>query len=331
MSDKSYFKIGIFVITGTIILLAGIIILGGGDYFKDKIFIETYYNQSVEGVSVGTPLKLQGVPIGKVTHVGFVFNHYRTDYTYVYIEAEIYTSDVGGRHGLEEIELKEKFRRLSKNIKENINVGLRLELSPQGITGLAFLNAVYLDPKTYPPLKIDWKPRHQYIPSAPGVFTQITQAIEKLTSSINEIDLPKLVKNIEKLIENLNKSVIDAKVKEISEDLREALAQFNEVGEKVNSILNSKELTDSMKDLSVSMDNIKDTTNKLPETVDEINKGLKEAKDYISTKEHNIAIIFENLESITEKLNEFSNMLNNYPSWVIFGDPPPRLQKEEDK
>jgi len=65
--------------------------------------------------------------------------------------------------------------------------------------------------------------------------------------------------------------------------------------------------------------------------VDEINKGLKEAKDYISTKEHNIAIIFENLESITEKLNEFSNMLNNYPSWVIFGDPPPRLQKEEDK
>lgn len=331
MSDKSYFKIGIFVITGTIILLAGIIILGGGDYFKDKILIETYFKQSVEGISVGSPLKFQGVPIGKVTHIGFVFNHYRTDYTYVYVEAEVYSSDIGGRHGLEEIELKEKFRRLSKNIKESINVGLRLELTPQGVTGLAFLNAVYLNPKRYPPLRIDWKPDYQYIPSAPGTIIQITQAIEKITSAIDEIDLPKLVKNIEKLIENLNKSVIDAKVKEISEDLRETLAQFNEVGEKVNSILNSKELTDSMKDLSVSMENIKDTTNKLPETMDEINKGLEKARDYISTKEQNITIIFENIESITEKLNEFSNTLNNYPSWTIFGDPPPRIQKEEDK
>jgi len=331
MSEKSYFKIGIFVITGTIILIVGIIIFGGGDYFKDKVVIETYFSQSVEGMSVGSPLKLQGVPIGRVTHIGFVFNHYRTDYTYVYVEAEIYTSDVGGRHGLEEIELKEKFRRLSKNIKEGINVGLRLELTPQGITGLAFLNAVYLDPKTHPPLIIDWKPHHQYIPSAPGAFTQITQAIEKLTSSIDQIDLPKLVMNIEQLIANLNKSVIDAKVKEISEDLRAALVQFNEVGEKVNSILNSKELTDSIRDLSVSMENIKDTTNKLPETVDEINKGLIEAKDYISTKERNITTIFENLQSITQQLNEFSNTLNNYPSWVIFGDPPPRIQKEEDK
>ncbi len=331
MSDKSYFKIGIFVITGAIILLAAIIIFGGGDSFKDKIFIETYFNQSVEGMSVGSPLKFQGVPIGKVTHIGFVFNHYRTDYTYVYVEAEIYTSEIGGKHGLEEIELKEKFRRLSKNINENINVELRLELSPLGITGLAFLNAVYLNPKIYPKLRIDWKPDHQYVPSAPGAITQITKAIEKLTSAIDEIDLPKLVKNIEKLIENLNSSVTDAKVKEISEDLRGALTQFNEVGEKVNSILNSKELTDSIKDLSVSMENIKDTTNKLPETVDEINKGLKEAKDYISTKEQNITIIFENLESITEKLNEFSNTLNNYPSWTLFGDPPPRIQKEEDK
>lgn len=331
MSEKSYFKIGIFVIAGAILLVVAIIIFGGGDYFKEKLLIETYFSQSIEGMSVGSPLKLQGVPIGKVTNIGFVFNHYRTDYTYVYVEAEIYPGDIGGRHGLEEIELKEKFRRLSKNIKESINVGLRLELTPQGITGLAFINAVYLDPKKHPLLKIDWKPYHQYIPSAPGAFTQITQAIEKLTSSIDQIDLPKLVMHIEQLIKDLNESVTDAKVKVISEDLRGALAQFTEVGEKVNSILNSKELTDSIKDLSVSMENIKNTTNKLPETVDEIDKGLRQAKDYISTKERNITTIFENLQSITQQLNEFSNTLNNYPSWTLFGDPPPRIQKEEDK
>jgi paraquat-inducible protein B len=179
MSQKpNYFKIGLFVVLALLILAGAIIFFGGGKFFEQKVTVETYFDQSVQGLSVGSSLEFQGVQIGNVSYIGFAFNEYKTNRQYVLVRAQIYGNKVAGK-GKGRLYETDKAR--IEGFKEMISQGLRLQLASQGITGVAFLNAVYLDPKRYPPLEHEWKPEYMYIPSAPGTISQITETIEELS------------------------------------------------------------------------------------------------------------------------------------------------------
>ena len=144
--NPNYFKIGLFVIAGILFLAVAIIIFGAGKFFEKKYIVETYFDQSIQGLDVGAALKFQGVQVGNISEIGFVFQDYNTDYQYVLVRAEIYPNKVG-KKGIGELFIDEKDR--EQGFKEMIKHGLRLQLASQGITGIAFLNAVYLDPERH--------------------------------------------------------------------------------------------------------------------------------------------------------------------------------------
>lgn len=317
MSEKpNYFKIGLFVILGTLVLATAIIIFGGGKFFEKKYAVETYFNQSVEGLSVGSPLKFQGVKIGNVTELGFVFNEYNTDYHYVLVRAETYPERRITQNKKFDYQSEEE---RNKNLDEMIKKGLRLQLASQGVTGLAFLNAVYLDPERYPALTIDWKPKYIYIPSAPGTITLITQTIEKLTETIQSINFKEISNNVEELVVTLNKTIKEAKVAQVSEDLQKLLKTLDDTTAEIDNILKSED--------------VKTTITNISETTGELRKTLVRANKLIQNREHNIKITLNNIERISEDLREFMTTVKNYPSWVLFGNPPPRFiqELEEDK
>ena len=77
MSEKaSQFRIGIFVILGVAIVLAGLFLFGIRSAFQPTYMFETYTTGDVEGLSVGSVVKLRGVAVGKVTEIGFSWNMY---------------------------------------------------------------------------------------------------------------------------------------------------------------------------------------------------------------------------------------------------------------
>jgi len=48
----SYFKIGIFVISATVIGVFGLLVLGVGSILQKKALVETYIDESVQGLDV---------------------------------------------------------------------------------------------------------------------------------------------------------------------------------------------------------------------------------------------------------------------------------------
>ena len=68
-SNSSYFRLGLFVMTGVALLVAGIIVLGAGAMFNKTIAIETVTTESVDGLDVGAYVKFRGVPIGTVAKI----------------------------------------------------------------------------------------------------------------------------------------------------------------------------------------------------------------------------------------------------------------------
>ena len=69
-ANASYFKIGLFVILGSLLIVTAIVIFGAGAIFQEYIYVESYFEDSVQGLSVGSPMKFRGVDVGQVSEIG---------------------------------------------------------------------------------------------------------------------------------------------------------------------------------------------------------------------------------------------------------------------
>src|SRR5438876_5105795 len=127
MSAKTNdFKLGLFVLAGVALLIAGILAFGARSFFEKKGVLETYIDDEVQGLSVGSPVELRGVRVGKVTRINFSWNVYpETNSNYVVVEFEI-RDDVSP---LPPGEAREQL------IQSEIKRGLRARVKAQGITG----------------------------------------------------------------------------------------------------------------------------------------------------------------------------------------------------
>src|SRR6266581_104141 len=198
-AQANFFKIGIFVIGATIALVFLLVMLGAGKLFQTKIVMETYFNESVQGLELGSKVKYRGVIVGEVRSIGFSYNKYQQDkpmaerLRYVIVEATILPRLIGGRSGAGDLTR-------SDSVTAEIEKGLRVRLAPQGITGTNYLEIDYVDPRTNPLLPISWEPDNVYIPSARSTVTQFVAAASEIVEHLRNIDLEATIANLNKLL-----------------------------------------------------------------------------------------------------------------------------------
>ena len=151
-----------------------LVVIGSGRWFQPKLTIETYFNESVQGLDIGSKVKYRGVVIGEVTQISFTYVKYQQDRPMQRARCATCWSRrrcsrklLGGRAAAGEITSPE-------NAKLEVERGLRVRLAPQGITGTNYLEIDYVDPPP-PLLPIDWTPDNVYIPSAPSTVTAVRQ------------------------------------------------------------------------------------------------------------------------------------------------------------
>jgi ABC-type transporter Mla subunit MlaD len=172
--------VGIFVLIALALLLAGLLAFGAKSYFVEKTTFETAIPGEVSGLSVGSPVQLRGVPVGKVTRITFAWNIYPTSTSGVIVvefqvEGHLLPLPGGATWPI-----------LLKSATEK---GMRAIVKSQGITGTSLLAVETVDPKDNPPPELDYVPNHYYIPSAPGQFTRILESLEKIMGRLQDLDV----------------------------------------------------------------------------------------------------------------------------------------------
>ncbi|WP_319583800.1 MlaD family protein [uncultured Pseudodesulfovibrio sp.] len=198
---KDYFKLGLYIILGTGMLLAVVVILGAGRFFQTTYPLETYFDESVNGLSVGSPVKLRGVQVGRVAEINFVSNIYPEanddEARYVYVRCEI-NPDL-----FENLTEDDFISYVARDAKR----GMRIRPTSLGLTGQLFLNTIYQDPESNPPLPIDWTPEHAYVPSVPSTLSRVEEAvttISKTLSSLKQEDLESIIKDVKSIVGTIN-------------------------------------------------------------------------------------------------------------------------------
>ena len=343
-AKKNHTRLGAFVVLA-IALLAGLAIsLGGGNTFRKKVTVETYFNESVQGLDVGSKLKYRGVAIGEVTRIGFTYNKYQLDRPMgqrarlVLVEAQIEPRLLGGRAAAGDL--------THDSAQQEIERGLRMRLAPQGITGTSYLEIDYSDPPP-PVLTIDWKPANVYIPSTTSAVSTFFNSAIELLVKLNGLDLDATLANVNRLmvttsarIDAINTKAISERAervlarvettldgiaaKKLSDEAVALLAEMRESNAELKKTLANPAWQKLPDDASAAAARLRELVSdpKLAKSVANLERSLGRVDRILGGGEADLAVTIENLRQITDNLRELTEDAKRYPANVILGEPP---------
>jgi len=308
----NHFKVGLFVLGGLALLLAGIAAFGLRDEFRSKVTFETYVAASIEGLSVGSPVRLEGVRVGEVSEMTFSWVEYpggtppAVVIRFTVVPSVLPPSAAG-------------------KARDGVQRGLRATVATQGITGISFLALdVVDDASRNRPLDYSWTPRYPVVPSAPSQLNQILASAQQALRQLERLDVERLLANVERTLDTANQAFeqlqrLDAG--RLSRELGAALRDVRALSMQARRTLRgmdvetlSKEADRTLVELRAASAQIELLAGRLSGVdVREVNATLASARHAA-----------EGLQAATEQLRR-------YPSGFLFGkEPPPASAVQEE-
>ncbi len=349
----SYFKIGVFVILATVLLLVAVVIFGSGLFAPGKLKFETYFNESITGLTVGSPVEFRGVRIGQVETIAFAGGTYeipRENGRLSGFEPFVRVVFFVPRETMPQFAVD----RTESVLEQMIARGLRVRINSNILTGQGYLEANYLDPARFPVLEVPWTPEHIYIPSAPSELTTLKDSLDKILIRLQEIDFEGLVDSFRQTLVAVEKAVGEANLARVSEEATGLLA---EARQKVQS-LDTEGISDATRRLLASLDQTVTDANvpalsgeakrliaevrvtndnlrrllaapegmaggtNLPEVVARLNRALASIDRLVATEKPEIEVIIGNFREISDNLRDLTESLRARPSELFFSKPP---------
>jgi ABC-type transporter Mla subunit MlaD len=325
-----YLRVGVLILAG-IALLLGLLWFIGGNSFRSGTVYESYFSESVQGLEVGAPVKYRGVTVGRVTDLGLVNAEYGTgmplDFQHstsrlVFARFEVDTRRIGQ----------------VPDTTAAVALGFRARLASQGLTGLAYLELDFVDPKEYPPLQVPWQPEAEYIPSMPSTLSQVQVAAEHLLDKLNHTDIDQLADQASGLLKDLradiatgdvhttlseatallratHDAVTAADVPGLMADIRQTSASLRDTvqGEKVQALLSNA---------GVAAARLADAAAKLPPLIAALQVTTTRIGNGTADVEQGVIPVLRDVQASAQNLRELSDMLRQYPAGALSGPPP---------
>ncbi len=325
-TQKTKFAVGLFVATGIAFAILVTIWLGMSRFLEKGRFYATYFDESVQGLDVDSPVKYRGVFSGRVESIS-----------------------VAPDSKLIKVILKiDSDQKLDQNIVA--------QLKSVGITGSMF---VELDQKKEG--QPDQSPHLSFpsefpiIASKPSEISGLMGGINELLNQIKSLDLDEIVGKIKTTLDNINQTVDDANVQRISKKIESSIESMERIlaDHRWNKILTSADSAgDSLNNLLDKADRtlvrvqgiitgkeqtIKTAIDDFSQAVKNANLFLNKGSSLVSGTDASISelmdhllIAAQNLEKASENLNQLMELLSDHPSQLLFGEPPQPRDVDSD-
>ncbi|TVQ32171.1 MAG: MCE family protein [Phycisphaeraceae bacterium] len=258
MSEKAhYFKLGLFVTISSFLLLAVLAALGAGAFLQRTIRVETYMDESVQGLDVGAPVRHLGVTVGSVSAIKFISDRY-----------EIHAGDDFdlarmSRNVLIEMRLSHVIDPKGDSIsalERAIENGLRARLGTANLMGTAFIELVFADPVSAPPMAITWTPENLYLPSTRSVLGQFTDTVTRIAHEIEQADVQEMISRAGNLMKSLDEGVQGLNIKAIEDSALAMIDELRDSNRRVREILDSPAIDSTLEDLAAGAEVIRRLT-----------------------------------------------------------------------
>jgi phospholipid/cholesterol/gamma-HCH transport system substrate-binding protein len=332
-SPKTKFAVGLFVAGGLACAVMVVIWLGMSRFLEKGQFYVTYFDESIQGLVVDSPVKYRGVFIGRVHSIG-----------------------VAPDSKLIKVVLKiESGQTLDNNIVA--------QLKSVGITGSMFVELDRREqgePDQSPTLS--FPSEYPIVASKPSEISELLSDLSEALAQIKALDLRGISDKIKLTLDNINQTVSEADVKRISMKMMSSLESVDHIldEQRWDGILSSVErtiqsmnslLNDADKSLGqaenmiLRMDGIvSDKEERIKAAIDDFKRAMENANallekgsllidgadDSMSDLMPQLLTVTQNLARASENLNRIMELLEEQPSQFIFGEPPTPRAIETD-
>jgi phospholipid/cholesterol/gamma-HCH transport system substrate-binding protein len=293
----NHWKLGLFVVVTVATLVAGVFWLGARRLHREAFPVVSYFDESVQGLDVGSPVKFRGVTLGTVTDITVA-----PDHRHVQVTADIYV-DALARLGLGDGKAPKPGDRF-------IDPNLRVRLASAGITGVRFLQTDFVDPKKFPPPELPFPPPWNYVPSAESTLKSLEVSVTEILDRF-----PALEEQAGVVLADLRKTL--SSFDDLAGNLRDDDGPFQKLLVRLSSAANRLEVAVTDAELSATTKSLRGASGSVGTAADSVGSaasGIGDARDELRDS---LVALRETLDAV----RALADSLERDPSRLLRGVP----------
>ncbi len=307
--------IGGFVVLAVGILAASVVIFGSGDLFKEKREYVLYFDGSVKGLSVGSPVLFRGVQVGAVKRI-IIRSHMQDKKSYIPVFVEIYPENfqvVGDRANIKEWQ---------ENWKENLTLLIKLGLRAQLVSESMITGQLAIEVDMHPDEPIGLKnldKDYPEIPTIPSTIARLFKELEKIDLGEMNRRLQSILSGLDTLVNNPELTASMAELDGLLKDARQLVEHLNAKIGPLTDNLNGT-MSDARKLLNTADGKLGPLADNLDKTLEDFSKLAKDADTLLDPSlSYELETTLKSLSEASRAMQLLAEYLKRHPDALLKG------------
>jgi ABC-type transporter Mla subunit MlaD len=197
-APANHWKLGLFVVVAGFAFLGALVYLGTRTLPHASIAYTSFFDETVTGLEIGSPVRYRGVIIGSVSAIAIA-----PDRRHVAIRYDL-NVDVLGRLGLAAPRGVETKLRLPSD--------LRAQIASTGVTGVKYVQIDFFDERQNPPPELPFPIPDNYIPATPSTLKNIEDSVVRAVDRFPEVadHVVAVLEKVERMLDGLDQKQLPA-------------------------------------------------------------------------------------------------------------------------
>jgi paraquat-inducible protein B len=188
--------IGAFVVGAIVLVIAGVLLFGGGTFFQEKLPYVLFFDSSVEGLNTGAPVVFRGVQVGQVTAITALADPETFDLR-IKVSIELVRGVI--KVGVEQQHFQDQRQALERLIQRGVRASLRMQ---SFVTGLLFV-ALDFHPDT-PIRLLGLDPTVPELPTIPSDMDQLKSTVQQAMAELRKLPLEAILNDVMAMLTRIN-------------------------------------------------------------------------------------------------------------------------------
>ncbi len=317
-APTNHWKLGLFVVLGFIMTLSTVAWLGARSLRKEMGRYVSYFDESVQGLEVGSPIKFRGVTIGSVAKIDVADDH-----RHVEVISELGKAELT-RLGLDVVSGPIDPKR---PLKFEQGLGLRVQMVSSGLTGVKFLQLDFFPVAENPEPFLPFEVGANYIPAVPSTMKSVEDSLLRVVQR-----LPDVIDQMGGILGKIDFILAGLKDKDLPERVTAVLDNANTVLAQAQKTISGLDTSKLSKDASTTMKVLGETVTRMNGLLAKVSsdKGLlasaTRATNTIGDTMHNVGDIGRQLEDTlgavekaAKSIGKLASALEKDPDMLLKG------------
>jgi paraquat-inducible protein B len=248
------------VIGAVALIVAALLTLRSCNVFSRPGHFTAYFNESVQGLDVGSAVKLRGVPLGRVKSIRVQYDE-KTRQSQVVVLAELNQNKVADDAG-HLIQLTDR-----ATLQRLIDQGLRAKIDLVGITGLQFVELDFFDPQEFPAPHAASDAEYPVVPTLRSGMSELVENLSKIAGNLNKVDFAGLSQELKSLLATVNQQAGGL-------DLKKMVATVTSAASSIDALAGSAEAKSAFANLNKTATDVQGLVAKLDTQVEPVSAEL---------------------------------------------------------